>query len=88
VEYLKPPDPFLKYRKWYILTSVPIALLICYIVAEKGVMILLFGEQMATTFPYSFISALFVFGFLSWLHLMITMEKLHRHLSKNKQPQD
>jgi len=85
VEYLKPPDPFLKYRKWYILTPVPIAILICYIVAERGVMTLLFGEQIATTFPYSFVTALILFGFLSWFYLMITTKKFHRHISKSRQ---
>lgn len=53
--------------------------------AERGVMTFIFGEQIATTFPYSFVSALVVFGFLTWLYLMLTMEKLHRHMSKSKQ---
>ena len=80
----KPSDLFLEYRKWYILTTIPIAIVICYIIAEKGIMILLFGTQMLTTFPYSFIFTLILFGALLWLFVVIVMEEIHSHLSDTK----
>jgi hypothetical protein len=63
------------------LATLPTAILLCYIMAEKGVMTLLFGTHILTTFPYSFIFSLIIFGTLLWLSLMTVMEKLHWQLS-------
>ena len=82
--YLAPingPTEFLdKYKKWYLLPTLPTAVVLCYLIAEKCIMTLLFGEQLLTTFPYSFIFSLLIYGTLLWLSLMVLIEKLHWQL--------
>ena len=82
--YLAPsngPSVFLdKYKKWYLLPTLPTAVLLCYLIAEKGLMTLLFGEQLLTTFPFSFIFSLLIYGMLLWLSLMVLTQKIHWHL--------
>jgi hypothetical protein len=71
----------LKYRKWHIMATLPTTILLRYIMAEKNVIPLLFGKYMITTFPYSFIFSLMVFGTVLWLVLMTVVEKLHWQMS-------
>ena len=59
------------------------AVTLCYIVVESGVMILLFGEQIATTFPYSFIFSLLIFGFFFWFLPYLGLLELHNRLMEN-----
>lgn len=88
--YLAPlngPSEFsLKYRKWHILATLPTTILLCYIMAEKNVIPLLFGTYIITTFPYSFIFSLMVFGTLLWLLFMTVVENLHWQLSGTRPP--
>ena len=75
-----------KYKKYYVIISVIFAVILCYLAAERNFIVFIFGEEVLTgasyitTFPYSFMFSLLLFGFYFWFLPFLGLLKLHEHL--------
>jgi hypothetical protein len=76
-------ESLIKYWKWYLLASSTVAVILCYKMANAGVMSLLYGTETMTAFPYSFMFTLLTFGILIWLALFLFLLKLHYRFAEH-----